>query len=1000
MNRTSIRASQYPFVLILLTFPLVCGGCSSRVNQEKVMIDGSRSNQEKVVIDGSRDVRLLVRLDLDQIANQIEKRHTAESVDNTKFGAFLDWRERLGLDAVTLMLVQETGSEVELVVMVPDAAQKIWNELTTSDLAGIYLEKNDDGTLSPKLDALPEKDELPNALQKLKMRWHDGRIVLTSPQRLERIEAGSWDVQATMASELIDRVEASDNLLTVAALVPEELDFNLEIAQQRLRTSEAVKKIPRIGHIILAMATSWFEGFRDQLKTTDAFAVGVSLPDEDQRHVRYAQLFRADDTAESVYECLTSTNTGSDGVASGIAELLHDEQVDQRVSRSGRLVEIEVAWAANADKRVASSAQLVIQSVLSSGMVSSIEPTEGPIQTRYTSPPHFVKLSSTKLKAAVVRHLRSQIFPGWANDQGEEPSMQLELDTLALPNGRLSEGRYEVVSVTTTQGKDAMRVEEKLAQPQSLQLSHPGTSYLKIPLRQGTDKSHLKSVRIQFSLNVPAHVDVVEFSVHDAAGTKKNAGKQTVKVKRIERDVADVAYRAHAAAQLFAFDKAGRPLESRESIRGGGSAAARFSGVIDKLWVAVPSKTEKLVVAVDVDLNGGQALRLPDNPSDRVPVRYDATPVESYVSLDESELHNLSVDIEATPGFADRERLLIQLPRACQGVKVDWELYWFAKDRPTTLSGYTYSQNGQLAWSAHEGLGNATAVSGWAKVVVPTDFTMFEFSKKRNGSWQTKHVGPKAVKFRIDRNQITYKTGDLALMAVDVFDATGRHLRTEYGSQGDGATSQRVWGQPDRVELVVSGKTIERVIKVDIARDGTDPAAFAAFKQQIPQYHRAFAALMQVQQAVRKGPHGYDEIAGLHYLHGRTRKPLRLIPIELAHACPQGAERFGYQPQPFSGYYFARLPADGQNNSQAGQVKKFRWAEGEFEVKASGNQAIAAIPKDVNYPTFIFRWGTAYMKFLGDKRLQAVPSQPGQDGWSEVSLVRSPRSSDNLTLSR
>ena len=75
-------------------------------------------------------------------------------------------------------------------------------------------------------------------------------------------------------------------------------------------------------------------------------------------------------------------------------------------------------------------------------------------------------------------------------------------------------------------------------------------------------------------------------------------------------------------------------------------------------------------------------------------------------------------------------------------------------------------------------------------------------------------------------------------------------------------------------------------------------------------------------------------------------------------------------------------------------------AEGEFEVKASGNQAIVAIPKDVNHPTFIFRWGTAYMKFLGDKRLQAVPSQPGQDGWSEVSLVRMPISSDNLTLSR
>ncbi len=313
------------------------------------------------------------------------------------------------------------------------------------------------------------------------------------------------------------------------------------------------------------------------------------------------------------------------------------------------------------------------------------------------------------------------------------------------------------------------------------------------------------------------------------------------------------------------------------------------------------------------------------------------------------------------------------------------------------MSGYSYSQNGQLAWAPHDGLGDATAVSGWAKVTVPTEFATLEFSKNPRGSGQTKRVGLHAVKFRIDRNQITYKTGDLAVMAVAAFDAVGRRLKTEYGRQASGATSQRVWGQPSRVQLVVSGKTIEKIIKVDIARDGTDEAAFAEFKRQIPLYHRAIAALMQVEQAVRRGPNGYDGIAGLHYLHDQKQRPLRLIPMELAHACPQGAKRFGYRPQPFGGYYFLRLPSGDQTNSRSGQARTFRWDKGEFELKASGNNlTMVATPKEDNDPTFLVRWGSAYMKFLGGERLQAVPSQLKQDGWSEVSFIETPPSSHNL----
>ena len=151
------------------------------------------------------------------------------------------------------------------------------------------------------------------------------------------------------------------------------------------------------------------------------------------------------------------------------------------------------------------------------------------------------------------------------------------------------------------------------------------------------------------------------------------------------------------------------------------------------------------VPRIDVDLNGGEALRLPDKASGRVAVRYDATPVESYVSIGDHELRNLSVDIRPTPGFANQERLVIELPRPSQGVKVDWELYWFAKDRPITLNGFSFSQNGQVAWGSQDGLGDATAVSGWAKVTVPTNFARIEFRKTNSGVWQSRRAGRRFV---------------------------------------------------------------------------------------------------------------------------------------------------------------------------------------------------------------------------------------------------------------
>ena len=353
---------------------------------------------------------------------------------------------------------------------------------------------------------------------------------------------------------------------------PRQAAIDFDTAREKLKSSKAAEKLPPAAGMMASMATSFVERLQDQLSVTDALAVSVSLPSDDQRHVHYAQLFHEDEYAKDVHRQLTARDGDGDGLAVGVAEILQDEQVQDRVSRSGRLVEIDAAWEPQADQQVRLLAQSAVQSLFARALGMEMEPTEGEILTRYRMPPYFVSLKAKKLKRAVEQELRNQLFPGWAHDQGDEPNMQVELDTLTLPNGALSEGTYQVVSVTTTQGSDVLRDEEQPEYARALQLSQPGTCYLQIPFRKGTEKSQLQSARLSFSLNVPTQVDVVEFSASDSTGTKKKSGKRSVQIKRIARDVAEVTYRGTDTPQLFAFDKTGRALEGREL-----DAGRRFS---------------------------------------------------------------------------------------------------------------------------------------------------------------------------------------------------------------------------------------------------------------------------------------------------------------------------------------------------------------------------------------------------------------------------------------
>ena len=154
--KLDLRHGIYRISLLFFVSTLVAAGCGS---------------PPEFKVEGTRDAWLAVTLHLDKVFAEIERRASEEALSDPKAAALFDWRQRVELNNTTFYLMDAEGAGVEVVVVVPDAQQKIWKDLTTSKLFENYLEKLSDNTLRPKWEALDEAnaDEVPDNFQQLQI---------------------------------------------------------------------------------------------------------------------------------------------------------------------------------------------------------------------------------------------------------------------------------------------------------------------------------------------------------------------------------------------------------------------------------------------------------------------------------------------------------------------------------------------------------------------------------------------------------------------------------------------------------------------------------------------------------------------------------------------------------------------------------------------------------------------------------------------------------------
>jgi len=293
----------------------------------------------------------------------------------------------------------------------------------------------------------------------------------------------------------------------------------------------------------------------------------------------------------------------------------------------------------------------------------------------------------------------------------------------------------------------------------------------------------------------------------------------------------------------------------------------------------------------------------------------------------------------------------------------------------------------------------ATGAFGKLRVKIPSGIQTLGFTKQKDEEWLTRSLDQGGeAKLRFDRNLIQWKAGQHPLMNFTAFDAEGRQLKYRHGPPPrDGGQGRLCWGQPAKAQLVISQESLERTFPFEMLLPEADREAFAKYKQQIANRKKVYDALKKISSVSRRA--SGEALAGLYYLHdlrGREedRKPLKLIPIEVAHACPEGAERFGYEVKPYAGYFFSVLGYKMQQGKKTPYQRpateaEYQWEKGKFKALPFWEPpGIVAYPQDPSSPTFIVSWSSVYMKELGGKRPEAFPESPHKEKWAQVRFLK------------
>ena len=943
-------------------------------------------------IQGSREVLALVALDdAGRLVGEFKSRLEEKKRQEPAFITIAGLVEQLGLTTVRLYLLKPKDQPVRLALVATDPGSKALTGLVTNPLIVPYLQKKAEGSYSLKWDAIPKAKDVPEEHKDLELTSHEGNLLFSHASVIARIRSGALKLDDSLAARLIVRTREVQSLVSVALALPAELD------EGWMASIRSQKGLPR--NFVVQMAMGMAEKLVNEIVGTlkaPAMAASFDFDGKDGRQLRYLHVFAGPKEAEAALKELSRKTEDPDiqDFAYGLADAVETQKLNRTMRVDGSMLAMALAWPAGADKAMSDA---VGGATIGHVMARSfgIRPSEQPVAPVYVPGPQL-GVSLENIQAQLTAKVKDAIFPAGYVKRGESTQVTLEIDPPEIPNAGLSHFSYEILSVKTKDGQDAKgepaKPRHSRRKPGALMsLGRGHTDRISVPVKDGVKPEDLGAAEVLLKVQSPKLTKPLVFSAGDPKGKALSEGKDRFRLHTLENDVIILRTSASGKPQVFALDETGKFLDKSASSAGGGKIAAKYKGKIEKVWVFPNVETEEVTATVEADLNGGQRLKLPKEPSTDVRVRYArklSGRAETYEPCDGAALDQVRVEWDEE----HRGRLRMKVPPGGSNVTVDFHCNWLGKDGPLSLSGNKSWQGRDYYWHAQggNGLSEALGVVGVAHLGLHTDFGILEFGKAEG--WQVRklsHGGE--VKVRIELNQVTRQIpeGSTAL-ELKAFNADGRALRASGWSAVTNQREERrsYWGAVERVRLVVSQRKIEKAVPFEILKGPAAQTAFEALKKRVAAEQEVEAELKAVTKVMRTWPRPtFEHFAGLYYVFNDKGEPQKKIPQEMAQANKAGAERFQYEPKPYKGYTFRMLDeyVQGGKQQKFGTFrKKAKWAGGEGEIGSRQQTAFLISPVDPKCPTYVInQHGQLFKKYLQGQAVEVLPDL-WKDKWQQI----------------
>ena len=939
---------------------------------------------------------LALNLNLPLILNNIDQR-VAKDKKTLKFRTTMSLVKSLKLKRLEVFLYADPQERILPVILAWGSnARHLEKIFTRREPFTKYFEHQSSGKYRLKQEVLEAADEYSFPDEPYQMTLLKEAAVFAPLSVSAAIAADKSLLLNTRIAGFAQSIADPKDLARVAMRVPEDLPKGWE---KKIQQNPALEKNPQVA-MIAGMGAGILSQLTDSLKPVETLALGFRFTGKNGRALSYAQQFRPGVDGNAVYRQLNSGDLQDaevDGAIGALLPLFQDRRFEHKLRFADNRLALEFSWLKKDDEAfLASLSKAAFGKLLAQSM--ELTPTAGPVAAEYTDDPHiFTTVDSKALKPKIPQIVKQGLFPGNYWNFGENPQMTLDLDPVNIPNAALAELNYEVRSIQSPDGKDILRADEKKFKP----TINPGSAFpgsISLPVKNGTPPESLGTARIQFSLSLPDALQIFEFKSGVEKGRLKTSGGIQVTLGRLEKDVADVTSTGGKSVRLIAYDKTGKALASREAISSASSVSTRFQGVIATLKVVVAASMLECPFEIEVDLNGGQELKLSRKPEIPNRTRYNHHPLTTYGDFSEPDLEDLAVAWREAGGHEWSDNLGVQLAKGPFSGQADWEVHFFGHDQPQFVTGNAIQGARDISYRLEKGqLANVSAAFGIVQLNIRTDIKRLRFAKKEGGKPLTRNLpSGEPVTVSFNKNEVSYGAGKAQIIQVMAYDSFGKRLKQgNHSSSQGGKRNIYFWGLPASFEIDLSTKTLEKRIEFDIKQKPLDEKAYQEYKKTIDNQRRIVTTLKSVDRARRKDRSYYgDDLAGLYYLYSPNgKKPMMLFDKEIAHSDPAGQKRFGYQVKPYRGYSFTVLSgaeANGVNKQYKRRSKKakFAWKKGTITTPAlTRHPDLVAIPTDKSQPTFFLQWGQVFMKPLNGETLKYLPENYYKKGWVEAKFI-------------